>query len=72
MGPSYYLVRGTIQITKYMVDGCQTIDDFRLVYASCMVDAEEIFEKYWNDQSTSFGSTYTVIRADAQETLGRE
>lgn len=64
----YYLVRGTVTLTRYMSDHVETTEDIRLVRADSPGEAERKFDKYWTDQSDEYSHTYWTS-GDCLETI---
>ena len=64
---NYYLVEGRIRKTDYM---CDTIifNEVRLVKAASPNEAEEKYEKYWEDKSSDYSVMYHA-RGSVLETI---
>lgn len=64
----YYLVRGTIRKSRYMVDEVEEFDDIRLVVADSPGEAERKFDAFWNAKSEDYGVRYWAS-GDCIETI---
>jgi hypothetical protein len=64
----YFLVTGTVEKTPYMNDS-QKYDDMRLVKAYSMIEAEQKYMMYWENQSEKYGTVYRAYGVDATETI---
>ncbi len=61
----YFLVKGTVFVTQYM-GKTTNFEDIRLVKAHHWSEAQEKFEKYWENQTSEYSVYY---RADGIEVL---
>lgn len=63
-----FLVKGRIRYTPYMGD-TTVFDDIRLVRAGSPSEAEEIYDKWWEEKSSDYSHSY-FSTCEAMETLG--
>lgn len=54
---NYYLVKGHIRTSEYMRDAF-VFDEVRLVKATSPKEAEEKYEKFWNNKSSEYDVSY--------------
>lgn len=64
-----YMVEGRIRITRYMVDKPEFRQETRLVQAKDAAEAEEKFEKFWDDKTEDYCIYYTVLNVTVTETI---
>ena len=64
---NYYLVKGHIRTSEYMRDAF-VFDEVRLVKATSPKEAEEKYEKYWEDKSSDYSVMYHA-RGSVLETI---
>lgn len=62
-----FLVKGRVQITKYMGDA-RSFDDVRLVLASTAQEAEQKYASWWEMKTEEYSHYYSAV-GEAMETI---
>lgn len=62
-----YIVKGAVFARRYM-SYTTTLDDIRIVMANNKDEAIQKYEKYWEDKSEDYGTSYDVA-ANVVETI---
>lgn len=63
-----YLVEGQLMVTPYM-NATYYEDARRIVYATSRDEAQEKFEKHFNDKSDPYSTAYYVCSVDVVEPI---
>jgi hypothetical protein len=64
-----FLVSASIRVAEYMSDYDSFIEENRIVMACDLEEAREKYNSYWEEQSTSYGTSYSVYYSKITETL---
>ncbi len=64
-----FLVKSSIKIAYYMSDHDAFVDDIRIVMAENLDEAGEKYEKYWEDKSEDYGTSFSVYSMKITETI---
>ena len=64
-----FIVKGTIEVEPYMSDTSHCFEDIRIVIANDPEEAENKYERFWEQQDDQYGDSCFIMGCEVMETL---